>query len=164
MGRPWARRYAVSIVKPSNHSSSNGNVMRDNDTTRKTPINSAELNVSPPSATRSRTSSVGVARIVCWRAGRTRSRFEARRVSGPPLPYGCVEVKRVDEPPRVARVATNGVHCAAVDIRFTPAEDRFRVEARAWLEANMPREPKPEGDLRARAAYDLAWQQRMYQG
>ena len=50
-----------------------------------------------------------------------------------------------------------------MEIRFTPAEDRFRVEARAWLETNVPRVPKPEGDLRARAAYDLAWQQRMYQ-
>jgi alkylation response protein AidB-like acyl-CoA dehydrogenase len=48
-----------------------------------------------------------------------------------------------------------------VDIRFSPAEEAFRAEARAWIEANLPRAPRPR-DLRARSAYDLAWQRRMH--
>jgi len=48
-----------------------------------------------------------------------------------------------------------------VEIRFSPAEEAFRAEARAWLEANMPRTPRP-ADLRARADYDLGWQRRMH--
>jgi len=50
-----------------------------------------------------------------------------------------------------------------VEIRFSPAEEAFRAEARAWLEANMPRTPRP-ADLRARADYDLGWQRRMHDG
>ena len=50
-----------------------------------------------------------------------------------------------------------------MEIRFSDAEEAFRSEARAWLEANVPREPRPESaDLRARRAYDMAWQRRMY--
>src|SRR5262249_9922076 len=42
-------------------------------------------------------------------------------------------------------------------------EEAFRADARAWLEANVPREPRPESaDLTARRAYDMAWQRRMY--
>src|SRR5579885_127026 len=48
-----------------------------------------------------------------------------------------------------------------MEIRFTPAEEAFRAEARAWIEANKPRTPRPE-DLRARRAYDCAWQRTMY--
>jgi alkylation response protein AidB-like acyl-CoA dehydrogenase len=48
-----------------------------------------------------------------------------------------------------------------VEIRFSPAEEAFRAEARAWLEANMPRTPRP-ADLRARADYDRGWQRRMH--
>ncbi len=50
-----------------------------------------------------------------------------------------------------------------MEIRFSPAEEAFRAEARAWIEANMPRTPRP-AELRARSAYDLAWQRRMYEG
>ena len=46
-------------------------------------------------------------------------------------------------------------------LRFSPAEEAFRAEARAWLEANLPRAPRPT-ELAARAAYDQAWQRRMY--
>ena len=46
-------------------------------------------------------------------------------------------------------------------LRFSPAEEAFRAAARAWLEANMPRTPRPT-ELGARAAYDQAWQRRMY--
>jgi alkylation response protein AidB-like acyl-CoA dehydrogenase len=50
-----------------------------------------------------------------------------------------------------------------VEIRFSDAEEAFRAEARAWLEANLPHEARPEiADLHARRAYDMAWQRRMY--
>ena len=50
-----------------------------------------------------------------------------------------------------------------MEIRFSDAEEAFRADARAWLEANVPREPRPESaDLGARRAYDMAWQRRMY--
>src|SRR5258705_3387787 len=48
-----------------------------------------------------------------------------------------------------------------MELKFSPAEERFRDEARAWLEANMPRTPRPR-DLRARREYDLAWQRKMH--
>ncbi len=51
-----------------------------------------------------------------------------------------------------------------MDITFSPEEEAFRQRARAWLEANRPKDPPPENDLRARRAYDLAWQRRMYEG
>ncbi len=50
-----------------------------------------------------------------------------------------------------------------METRFSDAEEAFRTEARAWLEANVPRGPRPEiADLAARRAYDMAWQRRMY--
>jgi alkylation response protein AidB-like acyl-CoA dehydrogenase len=49
-----------------------------------------------------------------------------------------------------------------LEIRFTPAEEAFRAEARAWIEASLPREPRPRA-LRARADYDRAWQRRMHE-
>jgi alkylation response protein AidB-like acyl-CoA dehydrogenase len=53
---------------------------------------------------------------------------------------------------------------ASMEVRFTPAEEVFRAEARAWLEANVPGSARPRGeDLRARRAFDLAWQRRMYE-
>ncbi len=30
-----------------------------------------------------------------------------------------------------------------MDLRFTPEQDAFRKEARAWLEAHVPAEPLP---------------------
>jgi len=52
-----------------------------------------------------------------------------------------------------------------VDIRFSAAEEAFRADARAWLEANVPRGPRPAGvDLRERRDHDLAWQRRMFEG
>jgi alkylation response protein AidB-like acyl-CoA dehydrogenase len=50
-----------------------------------------------------------------------------------------------------------------VEIRFSREEEAFRAEARAWLEANVPRAPKPPPhDLHARRAYDMAWQRTMF--
>ncbi len=51
-----------------------------------------------------------------------------------------------------------------MEIRFTPAEEAFRAEARAWLEANKPRTTRPEIDLKAQRAYDMAWQRAMFDG
>ena len=51
-----------------------------------------------------------------------------------------------------------------MEIRFTPAEEAFRAEARAWLEANKPHTPRPEIDLKAQRAYDMAWQRTMFDG
>jgi alkylation response protein AidB-like acyl-CoA dehydrogenase len=48
-----------------------------------------------------------------------------------------------------------------VEIRFSPAEEAFRAEARAWIEASMPRTPRPS-ELRRRSEHDLAWQRRMH--
>jgi alkylation response protein AidB-like acyl-CoA dehydrogenase len=50
-----------------------------------------------------------------------------------------------------------------VELRFSAAEEAFRAEARAWLEANIPRTERPAA-LEARAAWDRAWQRRMYEG
>ena len=50
-----------------------------------------------------------------------------------------------------------------MEIRFTDAEEAFRAEARRWLEANVPRGPRPEiADLRGRRDYDMAWQRTMF--
>jgi alkylation response protein AidB-like acyl-CoA dehydrogenase len=50
-----------------------------------------------------------------------------------------------------------------VEIKFTDVEEAFRREARAWLEANKPREGRPEiADLKGRRAYDMAWQRKMF--
>jgi len=35
-----------------------------------------------------------------------------------------------------------------MDLTFTREEEAFRAEARAWLEANVPRPPLPSGDTR----------------
>jgi alkylation response protein AidB-like acyl-CoA dehydrogenase len=51
----------------------------------------------------------------------------------------------------------------AVEIRFTPEEERFRAEARRWLEANVPTGKRPEiADIRGRREWDMAWQRRMH--
>jgi len=50
-----------------------------------------------------------------------------------------------------------------VEIRFSRDEEAFRAEARAWLEANVPRGQRPPPhDLHARRAYDMAWQRTMF--
>src|SRR5262245_60219703 len=64
-------------------------------------------------------------------------------------------------PPRRSTSGRSEGH--PMEIRFSDTEEAFRAEARAWLEANVPREQRPESaDLRARRAYDMAWQRRMY--
>ena len=49
-----------------------------------------------------------------------------------------------------------------MDIRFSPEEERFRAEARAWLAAHAPAHEPPEHDLPARRAFDMAWQRTLF--
>jgi len=49
-----------------------------------------------------------------------------------------------------------------MDITFTPEEERFRAEARAWLAENAPQEQPAEHDLRARSEFDRAWQGKLF--
>src|SRR5262245_54885833 len=49
-----------------------------------------------------------------------------------------------------------------MDVRFSPAEEEFRLRARSWLEAHKPKDPPPETDLKVRREFDLAWQREMY--
>jgi alkylation response protein AidB-like acyl-CoA dehydrogenase len=45
-------------------------------------------------------------------------------------------------------------------LEFTSEEEAFRTELRAWLEANVPREPVPD-DEDTRREYQRAWQRRL---
>ena len=49
-----------------------------------------------------------------------------------------------------------------MDLTFSPAEEAFRAECRAWLEANVPREPLPSGDTRDGFAAHLEWERRLF--
>ena len=50
-----------------------------------------------------------------------------------------------------------------MDLKFSRADRSFRDEARAWLNANLPRERRPHsGD--AMRQFDLAWQRRQFEG
>jgi len=48
-----------------------------------------------------------------------------------------------------------------VDLRFTPEEEAFRAEARAWLEANVPHD-LPSGDTREGFALHLDWERALF--
>ncbi|MEO8604237.1 MAG: acyl-CoA dehydrogenase family protein [bacterium] len=48
-----------------------------------------------------------------------------------------------------------------MDLTFAPAEQRFRQELRAWLEANAPA-PEP-AEFAAAVAHGKAWQRRLYE-
>jgi hypothetical protein len=49
-----------------------------------------------------------------------------------------------------------------MDLSSTPAEEAFRAECRAWLEANVPAEPLPSGDTRTGFAAHLEWERRLF--
>jgi len=49
-----------------------------------------------------------------------------------------------------------------MDLTFTDAEDAFRAEARAWLEANVPTHPLPSGDTAEGFARHLEWERRLH--
>jgi len=50
-----------------------------------------------------------------------------------------------------------------MDIKFTPEEERFRDEVRAWLSQNAPKTQPPEHDLKTRSEFDRAWQSTLFE-
>jgi alkylation response protein AidB-like acyl-CoA dehydrogenase len=51
-----------------------------------------------------------------------------------------------------------------VDLTFTPRQEAFRKEARAWLEANVPAEPLPSLDTREGFERHREWEHRLNAG
>ena len=51
-----------------------------------------------------------------------------------------------------------------MDLRYTPEQDAFRAEARAWLEANVPAEHLPSFDTEAGFALHRDWERRLADG
>lgn len=51
-----------------------------------------------------------------------------------------------------------------MELVYTPAQQRFRAEARAWLEANVPRAPLRSFDTAEGAAEHRAWERRLHAG
>ena len=49
-----------------------------------------------------------------------------------------------------------------MEITFSPAEERFREQARAWLATNQPTTEPPEHDLQARRVFDMEWQRQLH--
>jgi alkylation response protein AidB-like acyl-CoA dehydrogenase len=49
-----------------------------------------------------------------------------------------------------------------MDLNFTDSENAFRRECRAWLEANVPREPLPSGDTKEGFALHLQWEHKLF--
>jgi len=50
-----------------------------------------------------------------------------------------------------------------VDLTYTPAEEAFRREARAWLGANVPRAPLPSGDTAEGFALHKQWEKKLFE-
>ena len=51
-----------------------------------------------------------------------------------------------------------------MDLTFTPKEDAFRAEARAWLEAHVPSEPLPSMDTAEGFGAHRAWERTLNEG
>jgi alkylation response protein AidB-like acyl-CoA dehydrogenase len=49
-----------------------------------------------------------------------------------------------------------------MDLSWSPEEDAFRAEVRAWLEANVPASPLPSGDTAEGFARHLEWERRLF--
>ncbi len=50
-----------------------------------------------------------------------------------------------------------------MDLTHSPAEEAFRLEARTWLKANVPREPLPSGDTAEGFALHRHWEKRLFE-
>jgi alkylation response protein AidB-like acyl-CoA dehydrogenase len=50
-----------------------------------------------------------------------------------------------------------------MDLRFSPADEQYRIKLRTWLEENVPTEPHP-AEQDAEFAYRRTWQRRLYAG
>jgi alkylation response protein AidB-like acyl-CoA dehydrogenase len=51
-----------------------------------------------------------------------------------------------------------------MDLRYTPEQDAFRAEARAWLEAQVPAEPLPSFDTERGFALHREWERTLWEG
>ncbi|MGP3986620.1 acyl-CoA dehydrogenase family protein [Streptomyces sp. 3N207] len=51
-----------------------------------------------------------------------------------------------------------------MDLEFSPAEEDFRAEARAWLTAHVPAEPLPSLETAEGFAAHRAWERELYEG
>jgi alkylation response protein AidB-like acyl-CoA dehydrogenase len=49
-----------------------------------------------------------------------------------------------------------------MDLTFSEAEERFRGEARSWLEVNVPSEPLPSGDTAEGFALHKEWERKLF--
>ncbi len=49
-----------------------------------------------------------------------------------------------------------------MDLGWSPEEQAFRAEVRAWLAGNVPAEPLPSGDTREGFARHLEWERRLF--
>ena len=50
-----------------------------------------------------------------------------------------------------------------MDLTWSPEEEAFRAECRAWLADNVPSEPLPSGDTREGFALHVEWERRLYE-
>jgi alkylation response protein AidB-like acyl-CoA dehydrogenase len=50
-----------------------------------------------------------------------------------------------------------------MDLDLTPADEAFRAEVRAWLEAHVPRDPLPSGDTKEGFALHVAWEKKLFE-
>jgi alkylation response protein AidB-like acyl-CoA dehydrogenase len=51
-----------------------------------------------------------------------------------------------------------------MDLEYTPSEEAFRREVRAWLEVNVPKTSLPSGDTAEGFALHREWEKKLYQG
>ena len=51
-----------------------------------------------------------------------------------------------------------------MDLRYTPEQDAFRAEARAWLEANVPAQPLRSFDTLLGSQDHRAWEKKLNAG
>ena len=49
-----------------------------------------------------------------------------------------------------------------MDLTFTEADEAFRADVRAWLEANVPKPALPSGDTREGFALHLEWERKLF--
>ena len=74
----------------------------------------------------------------------------------------CHRPNRADRS-RIATIRSRPSHLqGSMDLDFSPDEQRFRDECRAWLEANVPRPALPSGDTREGFAAHLEWERTLF--
>ena len=66
-------------------------------------------------------------------------------------------------PHRTALRRNNG-RTELMDLTWSPSEEAFRGEARAWLDANVPGAALPSGDTREGFAAHLEWERTLFDG